>query len=194
MFINSRLGLFLLVPLLCTLLISARQNHSVARPGDRIWQWYYSQPWPAERLAAESERLDGAEDDVVSRKPSTENATPRYVALPMAALVGRIPELKTLQPAPDQQEPPTILQNMGRSMDNFARNIAVDGLSVKIAESKFSPPPFLSRLRASKLTGQQALLDTVDPLLPLPSRGYAQAGVLEEFPDSRLWSASRNYN
>jgi hypothetical protein len=108
--------------------------------------------------------------------------------------VERILELKTLQPAPDQQELPTILQNMGRSMDNFARNIAVDGLSVKIAESKFSPPPFLSRLRASKLTGQQALLDTVDPLLPLPSRGYAQAGVLEEFPDSRLWSASRNYN
>jgi uncharacterized membrane protein len=66
---------------------------------------------------------------VVSRKPSTENAAPRYVDLPVAALVERIPELKTLQPAPDQQELPTILQNMGRSMDNFARNIAVDELS-----------------------------------------------------------------
>ena len=109
MFINSRLGLFLLGALLCTPQISARQNHSVARP--------------AERLAAESERLGGAEDDAVSRKPSTENAGPRYVDLPVAELEERIPELRTLRPARDQQELPTILQNMGRSMDDFARNI-----------------------------------------------------------------------
>jgi hypothetical protein len=109
MFINSRLGLFLLVALLCTPRISARQNHSVARP--------------AERLAAESERVGGAEDDAVSRKPSTENAGPRYVDLPVAELEERIPELRTLRPARDQQELPTILQNMGRSMDDFARNI-----------------------------------------------------------------------
>ena len=37
MFINSRLNLFLLMPLLCTPQISARQNHSAARPGDRIY-------------------------------------------------------------------------------------------------------------------------------------------------------------
>jgi hypothetical protein len=37
MFINSRLNLFLLMPLLCTPQILARQNHSAARPGDRIY-------------------------------------------------------------------------------------------------------------------------------------------------------------
>ena len=37
MFINSRLDLLLLVPLLCTPQISTRQNHSVAHPGDRIY-------------------------------------------------------------------------------------------------------------------------------------------------------------
>jgi VWFA-related protein len=36
MSINSRLGLFLLVPLICTPQVSAWQNHSTAHPGDRI--------------------------------------------------------------------------------------------------------------------------------------------------------------
>lgn len=39
----------------------------------------------------------------------------------MAELVERVPELKTLQPAPDQQELPLILQRMGQSEDDFAR-------------------------------------------------------------------------
>jgi VWFA-related protein len=37
MFINSRHGLLLLVPLLCAPQVSARQNHSAAHPGDRIY-------------------------------------------------------------------------------------------------------------------------------------------------------------
>jgi hypothetical protein len=35
----------------------------------------------------------------------------------------RIPELKTLQPAPDEQELPVILQKLGRSVDDFVREI-----------------------------------------------------------------------
>ena len=34
-----------------------------------------------------------------------------------------MPELKTLQPAPDQQVLPIILRNIGASMDNFVRDI-----------------------------------------------------------------------
>jgi hypothetical protein len=37
MSINSRLDLFLLLPLLCTPQIPTRQSHSVAHPGDRIY-------------------------------------------------------------------------------------------------------------------------------------------------------------
>ncbi len=37
MFINSRLSLFLLVAMLCTLQVTARQNHSADHPGDRIY-------------------------------------------------------------------------------------------------------------------------------------------------------------
>ena len=97
----------------------------VAKPSltARTRQGYYSKPWSAEKLAAESERLGGAEDDALSGKPSTENVPPPYVDLPVAELVERMPELKTLQPAPDQQALPIILQNMGDSMDNFVRDI-----------------------------------------------------------------------
>ena len=42
---------------------------------------------------------------------------------PLAQLVERIPELKTLQPAPDQQELPLILQKMGQRMDDFVRDV-----------------------------------------------------------------------
>ena len=102
----------------------------------RTRQGYNSQPSRAEKVTAEAEKFGGAEDDTLSHKPSTEsaaradtsdqsyyaNAHP-YVDLPMTQLVERIPELKTLQPASDQQELPMILQNMGRSMDNFVRDI-----------------------------------------------------------------------
>ena len=110
----------------------------VAKPGltARTRQGYYSQPWPAEKFAAESEKLGGAEDETLSHKPSTEsearadtsdqsfyaNVHP-YVDLPLAQLVERIPELKTLQPAPDQQELSVILQKMGRSVDDFIRDV-----------------------------------------------------------------------
>jgi VWFA-related protein len=109
----------------------------VAKPGltARTRQGYYSQPWPAEKSAAESERL-GRVEDGTSHKPSTENAAPvdasnqgdyanahPYFDLPLTQLVERIPELKTLQPVPDQQELPVILQKMGRRVDDFMRDI-----------------------------------------------------------------------
>jgi hypothetical protein len=102
----------------------------VAKPDltARTRQGYYSQPWPAEKLATESEKLGGV--------AGTESAAPAgksdqsyyanahaYVDLPMAQLVERIPELKTLQPAPDEQELPVILQKLGRSVDDFVREI-----------------------------------------------------------------------
>jgi hypothetical protein len=50
------------------------------------------------------------------------NAHP-YLDLSLAQLVELIPELKTLQPAPDQSELPVILQKMGRKVDDFIRDI-----------------------------------------------------------------------
>jgi len=86
----------------------------VAKPGltARTRQGYYSKPWP-KKSAAQSERPGGA----------TQNASPPYVDWPAAELVERLPELKTLQPAPDQKALPIVLQNMGERMDNFVRDI-----------------------------------------------------------------------
>jgi VWFA-related protein len=110
----------------------------VAKPGltARTRQGYYSQSWPPEKLAAESEKPGGMGDDALSLEPGARSVTPEafsqqvyyanahpYLDLPLAQLVDRIPELKTLQPAPDQQELPVILQKMGQSVDNFVRDI-----------------------------------------------------------------------
>jgi len=110
----------------------------VAKPGlaARTRQGYYSQPKRAAELTAESEKPGKQGDDTLSLEPGAKTVTPRafneqvhyanahpYVDLPLAELVERIPELKTLQPAPDQGELPVILQKMGRSVDEFARDI-----------------------------------------------------------------------
>jgi hypothetical protein len=55
-------------------------------------------------------------------EPDYANAHP-YVGLPMAKVVERVPELKSLEPAADQQELPMILQKMGERMDDFLHNI-----------------------------------------------------------------------
>jgi hypothetical protein len=109
----------------------------VAKPGltARTRQEYYSQPWPPEKLAAESEKSDG-KGDALSLEPGAGSVTPEafsqqvyyanahpYLDLPLAQLVERIPELKTLQPAADQQELPVILRKMGQRVDNFVRDI-----------------------------------------------------------------------
>jgi VWFA-related protein len=107
----------------------------VAVPGltARARQGYYSQLWRAGKLTAESEKLGDVEGDTRAHKPSTARAAPAdssdyadthpYVDLPMAQLVERIPELETLQPAPDEQDLPVILEKLGRSVDEFVREI-----------------------------------------------------------------------
>lgn len=50
------------------------------------------------------------------------NAHP-YLDWPLEQLTGSLPELKALQPAPNQQRLPVILQNMGRTVDDFVHSI-----------------------------------------------------------------------
>lgn len=95
----------------------------IAKPGltARTRQGYYSQPGQAERVAAESEKLAevaGTESAAPAGTSDYANALP-YVDLPLAQLVERVPELKTLQPAPNEQDLPVILQKLGRSVDDF---------------------------------------------------------------------------
>jgi VWFA-related protein len=110
----------------------------VAKPGltARTRQGYYTQAGRGGELTAESEKPGGMGDDALSLEPGVKSVTPEafnrqvyyanahpYLDLPLAQLVDHIPELKTLQPASDQQELPVILQKMGRSVDDFVRNI-----------------------------------------------------------------------
>ncbi|HTQ59493.1 MAG TPA: VWA domain-containing protein [Candidatus Solibacter sp.] len=80
---------------------------------------YYSRPRTAEKFAAES----GSGAPSGGSDQSFYANTHPYIDLPLAQLIERIPELKTIQPAPDQQELPLILEKLGRSVDDFASNI-----------------------------------------------------------------------
>ncbi len=93
----------------------------VAKPGltARTRRGYYSQPWPAEKLTAQSE--SGAPSGANNQSYSA-NVHP-YLDEPLAHLVERIAELKTLQPAADQQELPWILQKVGQRVDDFMRDV-----------------------------------------------------------------------
>lgn len=106
----------------------------VAKPGlvARTRQGFYSRPWPVEKFAAEAKRLGGAGDtspdsaraEGGASEPEPDYANAHaYVDLPMAQLVERVPELKSLQPVEDQQELPMILQKVGERMDDFVHNI-----------------------------------------------------------------------
>jgi len=110
----------------------------VAKPGltARTRQGYYSQSGSGGELKPKSEKPGGMGNDTLSLEPGAESVTPEafneqvhyanahpYLDLPLAQLVDRIPELKTLQPAANQQELPGILQKMGRSVDDFVRDI-----------------------------------------------------------------------
>jgi hypothetical protein len=107
----------------------------VTKPGlvARTRQGFYSRPWPVGKFEAEAKRLGDAdvtspheastENGAAGHEPDYANAHP-YVDLPLAQLVERIPELKSLQPVADQQELPMILQKMGERMDDFVHNIS----------------------------------------------------------------------
>jgi hypothetical protein len=84
-----------------------------------------------EKFEAEAKRLGGADDTssqsgaesaAAGHEPDYASAHP-YVDLPLAQLVERIPDLKSLQPVADQQELPMILQKIGERMDDFVHNI-----------------------------------------------------------------------
>jgi VWFA-related protein len=99
----------------------------------RTRQGYYSQAPRAENSAAEPENTgsarnhtkanqQGAHGPVLNDESDFADAHP-YMDEPVAQLVDRIPELKTLQPAPDQQELSLILRKMGGRVEEFARDI-----------------------------------------------------------------------
>ena len=84
---------------------------------------------------AESKKPGAAEEDTPARIPGKLSSPPAdssdqiddtnapYMDLPLAQLVERIPALKNLRPAPDQQELPAILQKMGERVDDFVHNL-----------------------------------------------------------------------
>lgn len=110
----------------------------VERPGltARSRQGYYSRPWrPSDfRLEPEEPRIAG--DKARRDKLGTDGAAPirtrdqlwytnprPYVDGPLAELVERIPDLKSLRPGLSQRELPAILQKMGHTVDDFARDV-----------------------------------------------------------------------
>lgn len=99
----------------------------VARPGltARTRQGYYSRPWRGGNIGAGFEEAGMARDNIPRYKSGTEDSLEPhpYIDEPLAQLVERIPELKSLEPAPDQQELPAILRKMGRSEDDFVRDV-----------------------------------------------------------------------
>jgi VWFA-related protein len=104
----------------------------VAKPGltARTRQGYYSQPPRAENFTAASEQPGkaGGDNNTPGAAPADAGnavyaiAHP-YLDWPMAQLTEHIPELQAIQPAADQQQLPVILENMGRTVDDFVRNI-----------------------------------------------------------------------
>jgi VWFA-related protein len=104
----------------------------VARPGltARTRQSYYSQPPRAENFTAGPEQPGkaGGDNNPLGAAPADAgnavyaNAHP-YLDWPLAQLTEHIPELQAIQPAADQQQLPVILENMGRTVDDFVRNI-----------------------------------------------------------------------
>jgi len=101
----------------------------VAKPGltARTRQVYYSQQRPGSFTAGSEQSGKGGDSTPPVVAPDANNAVYAnahpYLDWPLAQLTGRIPELKTLQPAPNQQQLPVILQNMGRTVDDFVHSI-----------------------------------------------------------------------
>jgi hypothetical protein len=89
----------------------------------------------------------------VSTESYYANAHP-YLEQPLPQIVKSVPELKHLQPAPDQQALPTILQKSGLRVDDFFKNI-VD----LIAHEK------ITQLRVDSRGVVTARQDTVDSYL-----------------------------
>jgi len=125
----------------------------VTRPGlmARTTQGYYSQPSHAGSPMPGPEQPGKAADNKLPDNTGTEDAAPRgadaelyenvrpYMDWPLPQLTERIPELNGLHPAPDQQQLPVILQSMGRTMDDFVRNIADLIAHEDVTQEKLNP-------------------------------------------------------
>jgi len=119
------------------------QYHSVkvqfTKPGltARTAQGYYSEPWPGAQLAKDANKLDEPNataadpqvpaldlgDTSESRVKNLNAEATTYVNMSLDRVIARIPELKDLQPAPDQTQLPTILKKMGSNVDIFTNNV-----------------------------------------------------------------------
>lgn len=112
MCINWRLGLFLLVPLLCIPYVSAWQSSSATHPGDGIHLDVVVTPKSGSAVSGLQKQ-----DQSLYQNPSL------YVDEPLTQLVESVPELKSLQDGADQRELPMILRKIGERMDHFVRNV-----------------------------------------------------------------------
>lgn len=138
MIAKSRFSLFLLVVFLYAPQVSARQIPAPTFPGDGKIHVDVAVTSKAGLPVSGLEQqdftvLDNKAPQSISsfqafrQREAAEtsvyaNAHP-YVDLPLAQLIERVPELETLRSAPDEQNLPVILQKLGRSVDNFVREI-----------------------------------------------------------------------
>jgi hypothetical protein len=139
MYIPSRPNLLLLAVLFSASaapVIAAQQIDSGAHPDERIYVDAVVNSASATSVKAANKldepnaktadpqvpALDLGDTSETRVKNLNAEAT-TYVNMSLDRVIARIPELKDLQPAPDQTQLPTILKNMGRNVDTFTNNV-----------------------------------------------------------------------
>ncbi|MGB7437084.1 MAG: hypothetical protein WBW49_16840, partial [Candidatus Acidiferrum sp.] len=95
---------------------------------------------PSEESPAEREK----------REQNNEEAHP-YLEEPLQELTKRVPELKGIHPAVDQQQLPMILQKTGSTVDQFFANLVDVIANEEITEQRQTPAPAKERVRDSYL-------------------------------------------
>jgi hypothetical protein len=105
-----------------------------------------------------------ARTDVVQRHKSEQapkGQTPSYVDEPLDELIRDVPELRTLQPAADQQELAMILQKTGERVDEFSGRLG--GLTAKevVSEERLDPISIQQDQYTYFIVRKGTLLETV---------------------------------